>query len=113
MSDEIKKEKKIMFKPYEQVEDVGEFVVYEFKAGYLYAMYGILAIMILGFLTNTFALLIPGSIMMILYFLFVSIKYIKIRRIMKRAILPNSISVSGSKWSFSNPLRIKIRKEFI
>jgi hypothetical protein len=113
MPGEVKKEKRMMFKPFEQVEDVGGFIVYEFKTGYLYAMYCILAIMAVGFLTNAFGLLILGSIMMILYFLFVSTKYIKIRRIMKRAILTNSISVSGSKWSFSDPLRIKIRRESI
>jgi hypothetical protein len=101
-----------MFKPYYKVEEVGEFVVYELKTAYIYAMYCILAIMAVGFFTNTFALLIPGSIMMLLYFLFVSTKFIKITRITKRAAQMNSVTISGSKWSFSDPLRIKIHKEF-
>lgn len=100
-----------MFKPYKQVEEAGEFVVYEFKTVYLYALYCILVVMAVGYLASISALLVSGGILMIIYFFLVSTQYIKLGRITKRAAQTKSVEMSGSKWSFSKPLRIKVGKE--
>ena len=101
-----------MFKPYRQVEETEEFIVYEFKTIYLYAMYCIVGLLIGGSLTQNDALSLAGIILMVLYFLLVSTQYLGLHGKMKRARKESSVEISGSKWSFSNPLRIKIKREF-
>jgi hypothetical protein len=56
---------------------------------------------------------ITGTVLMSLYFLLVSTQYMGLNAKIKRAAKSSSVEMSGSKWSFSKPLRVKIRKEFI
>lgn len=102
-----------MLSPYRQVVESDEFVVYEFKTIYLYAMYGILAVIAGGYFGGISLLSTVGTMLMVLYFLFVSTRYMKLNGSIKRAAKTASVEMSGSKTSFSNPLRVKIRKEFI
>lgn len=97
-----------MFKPYRKVEVTEAFVVYECRTVYLYVMYGILASIAVGYLAGIPALLVSGGALMLLYLLLVSTQYMKLGRITKRAALSTSVEISGSKWSFAKPLRIKI-----
>ena len=97
-----------MVKPYKQVEVTEAFVVYECRTMYLYVMYGILASVAVGYFANIPVLLVSGGILMILHLLLVSTQYMKLGRITKRAAQTTSVEISGSKWSFAKPLRIKI-----
>jgi len=101
-----------MLKPYKQLEEMDGYVVYEFKTPYLYALYLILIIIAIGYFAKLTILLSLGGFLMFLYFLFVSTQYMKLGRITKRAALANSIEMSGSKWSFAKPLRVKVGKDF-
>jgi hypothetical protein len=102
-----------MLKPYRQIEDAGEFAVYEFKTIYLYVMYVFLGFAAVGWFTGDQRLSIPALALMVLYFLVVSTQYIGLRSKIKRASKESSVEMSGNKWSFSNPLRVKIKKKFI
>lgn len=99
-----------MFKPYKQ-EEYADSVVYEFKTAYLYVMYAFMALIVVGYFASIRAFLVSGALLLILYFLLVSTQYMKLGQITKRAAQVNSVEMSGSKWSFSKPLRIKINRE--
>ena len=100
-----------MFKPYKVTEETNDFVVYEFRTIYLYAMYCILAIMAAGYFARISALLVAGAVLLGLYLLLVTTQHMKVGRITGRAALQNSIEISGSKWSFTHPLRIKVKRQ--
>lgn len=102
-----------MLKPYKQVEISNEYVVYEFKTIYLYLLYGLLGIIAVGYFASMSVLTTFGTFLIILYFLLVSTQYMKLSRKIKRAAKTSTVETFGSKWSFSNPLRVKIKKEFI
>jgi len=102
-----------MLKPYRQIEENEQYTIYEFKTVYLYAMYIFLITFLVGCLANIEALSISGGVLILLYFLLVSTQYMSLGKKIKRATRESSVEMSGSKWSFSNPLTVKIRKEFI
>lgn len=102
-----------MLKPYQKIEEVDDFIVYEFKTFYLYLMYGIFGTLAMGYFQGSSILSISGIILMVAYFLLVSTQYLEVNKKIKQASEASSVEVSGSKWSFSNPLRVKIKKEFI
>lgn len=102
-----------MLKPYHQIEETEEFVTYEYNTLYLYILYGILGMLAVGFFSGVPVLSVTGAILMVLYFLLVSIQYKGLSAKIKLAAKTSSVEMSGSKWSFSNPLRVKIKKEFI
>ena len=109
----IKSKDKTMLKPYRQVEETDDYVVYEFRTIYLYLLYSILGMIAAGYLASVLALSIAGGVLMDLYFLLVFTQYMRLGRKIKRAAKKTSVEMSGSKWSFSRPLRAKIKKEFI
>ena len=102
-----------MFKPYRQIEQSDQFDVYEFNTIYLYALCGILAIIAVGYFIELYIISALGVILMVLYFLLVSTQYVKLNRKIKQAAMASSVEMSGSKWSFSNPLQVKIKREFL
>ena len=102
-----------MLRPYRQVDETGDQVVYEFRTVYLYVLYGIMGVIAAGLLARVSVLSIAGTVLMGLYFLLVSTQYMGLNAKIKRASKSSSVEMSGSKWSFSSPLRVKIRKEFI
>ena len=97
-----------MLKPYSVIEITREVVTYEFKTIYLWGLYGILVIggFSIFFEENVLAMIAGGC--MLTYFFAVSLPYRKLAAITKHAALTGTVKYSGSKWSFSNPLRITI-----
>jgi hypothetical protein len=104
---------KTMLKPYRQVEETDEYVVYEFRTIYLHLLYAILAMIAVGYFASKDFLSITGTFLMLLYFLLVSTQYMGLNGKIKRATKACAVEMSGSKWSLSCPLRVKIKKEFI
>ena len=105
------KKRKSIFKPYIVSEETDEFITYEYKTIYLYAMYCIFALMISGFMTGISALSIVGGVLMVIFFFTVSLKYMTVSRKVKAAMLSGKAEFSGSKFSFKNPLRTTIKKD--
>ena len=49
-------EDKTMLKPYRQVEKTDDYMVYEFRTIYLYLLYGIIGMIVVGYLADMFVL---------------------------------------------------------
>ena len=103
----------IMFKPYKEIERNKEFTVYEFKTIFLWFLYLILASIAFGFFADIMTLAIVGGICMFFYFALVSTQYMGLNRKIKKASKEEAVEISGSKWSFQKPLRVKIPNRFI
>ena len=99
-----------MLKPYSIVEETSEETTYEFKTIYLWILYGILAAGGIGLFLKEPILGYAAGGGMLVYFLTVSLQYRKLGAITKKAALNGFVKYSGSKWSFSNPLRVTIPK---
>lgn len=97
--------------PISIIEETEDRTVYEYSTIYLWIMYGILSIILIGFFTKINAITGTGSIMMIIYFFTVSTKYRQHGKEMKEATKSGSIQISGNKWSFKNPLKVIIPKQ--
>ena len=102
-----------MLKPYRKIKETEEYITYEFKTLYLYLMYGTLVLLAIGYFTDIFLLMGLGGFLMLLYLLVVTTQYYPLCNKIKKASKASSVEISGSKFSFSNPLRVKIKKEFI
>lgn len=100
-----------MLNPISVVEENSEQTVYEYATIYLWILYAILAIIGIGFISQTNLITGAGSVLMIIYFFTVSTKYRKHGKEMKQATSKGSIQITGNKWSFKNPLRVTIPKE--
>jgi len=101
-----------MFKPYRLVEGSEKFVVYEFKTIFVYLLYAILLIILVGYLTNQSVAEFTGIGLMVFYLCFVSTQYMGLSKKIKQASLESTVESSGSKWSFTKPLRIQIPRDF-
>jgi len=102
-----------MLRPYRQVEETDDHMVYELRTIYLYMLYGILVMIAVGYFASVPVLSSAGIVLMVMYFLLISTQYMGLSGKIKRAAKASSVEISGSKWSFSSPLRVKIKKEFI
>ena len=97
-----------MLKPYSTVEETPSGITYEFKTIYLWFLYGILALAGIAMLLKQPVLGYVAGGLTLFYFLTVSLQYRKLGAITKKAALSGSVTYSGSKWSFTNPLRVTI-----
>tara|TARA_B100000470_G_scaffold191150_1_gene158219 strand:- start:81 stop:395 length:315 start_codon:yes stop_codon:yes gene_type:complete len=101
-----------LFKPYRRIEESDEFIVYEFRTGFVYLLYAILLIIAFGYLTDQSVVSYTGLGLMVLYLCLVSTQYRTLSKRINRAAAEATVEFSGNKWSFANPLRVKILKEF-
>ena len=102
-----------LFKPYRRIEESDEFIVYEFRTGFVYLLYAILLIIAFGYLTDQSVVSYTGLGLMVLYLCLVSTQYRTLSKRINRASAEAKVEYSGSKWSFANPLRAQIPKEFV
>ena len=99
-----------LFKPYRVIEETDAFVVYEFRTGFLYLLYGILLTIGVGYFTQQNPISCTGIGLMVLYLCTVTTQYRNLSRKISQATA--TVEFSGSKWSFANPLRVQIPREF-
>ena len=102
-----------LFKPYRRIEESDEFVVYEFRPGFVYLLYAILLIIAFGYLTDQSVVSYTGLGLMVLYLCLVSTQYRTLSKRINRTAAEATVEFSGNKWSFANPLRVQIPKEFV
>lgn len=100
-----------MLNPISTIEDNENSTLYEYRAIYLWVLYGILTVLGIGVVTKEVIVSGTGGVLMLLYFLTISMKYREHGRVMKEATKNGSIEISGNKWSFKNPLRVRIPKK--
>ena len=101
-----------LFKPYRLIEETDEFVVYEFRTGFVYLLYGILLTIGVGYFTQQNAISYTGIGLMVLYLGTVTTQYRNLSKKISQATATATVEFSGSKWSFANPLRVQIPREF-
>lgn len=99
-----------MFKAIRVVLETEETLTFEYKTAYLYFIYLIVAILAIGFFIDNYSIMTIGMILMGIYFVVVSRQYRELDKVIKKASTLSPAELSGSKWSFSNPLRITVRK---
>ena len=99
-----------LFKPYRLIEETDAFVVYEFRTGFLYLLYGILLTIGVGYFTQQNLISCTGIGLMVLYLCTVTTQYRNMSEKISQATA--TVEFSGSKWSFANPLRVQIPREF-
>jgi hypothetical protein len=102
-----------LFKPYRQIEASDEFVVYEFRTGFVYLLYAILLIIGAGYLFHQSAVSYGGVGLMLLYLCLVSTQYRSLSKRISQASAEATVEFSGSKWSFANPLKVKIPNDYV
>jgi hypothetical protein len=102
-----------LFKPYRQIEVTDEFVVFEFRTGFVYLLYAILLIIGAGYLFNQSVVSYAGVCLMLLYLCLVSTQYRSLSKRISQASAEATVEFSGSKWSFTNPLKVKIPNEYV
>ncbi len=100
-----------MFKPIVKIEEDDEVVVYEYRTVYLWALYAIVLMTVVGCVAGIGVMSLVGCVLMVGYFLTVSTSYIFHGREIRRAARDGGLHFSGSKWSFKNPLRVTISKQ--
>jgi|GEM_PF-1698132 len=99
-----------MLKPYEIISENATETIYEFRSVFLWIMYGILGIFAIGYFTRLHMISLVAMAMMVVYFFMVSLPYLKLSKIIKKAALEGGVRYEGSKWSFRQPLRVTIFK---
>ena len=99
-----------LFEPYRLIEEMDAFVVYEFRTGFLYLLYGILLTIGVGYFTQQNPISCTGIGLMVLYLCTVTTQYRNLSKKISQATA--TVEFSGSKWSFANPLRVQIPREF-
>ena len=85
-------------------------MVYEFRTGFLYLLYGILLTIGVGYFTQQNPISCTGIGLMVLYLCTVTTQYRNLSKKISQATA--TVEFSGSKWSFANPLRVQIPREF-
>ncbi len=63
-----------------------------------------------GMILDWHPLTLAGSTSILLYFAVVYLPALATSREIRRAVMTRPAEISGSRWSFANPLRITIRK---
>ena len=101
-----------LFKPYRLIEETDQFVVYEFRTWFLYLLYAILLTIGVGYFTQQTAISYTSIGLMVLYLCTVTTQYRNLCKKISQATANATAEFSGSKWSFTNPLRVQIPREF-
>ena len=84
--------------------------MYEFRTGFVYLLYAILLTIGVGYFTQQNPISCTGIGLMVLYLCTVTTQYRNLSKKISQATA--TVEFSGSKWSFANPLRVQIPREF-
>lgn len=97
-----------MFSPIHIAGVTDDEITYEFRTIYLWILYGILIVGGLGLLFRQPLVMIMAAGWMVFYFFTVSVQYRRLGVLTKKAAMEGTVKISGSKWSFKQPLRITL-----
>lgn len=97
-----------MFKPYTEIEKTETHTTYVCPSIYMWIAYLLVATGIAGYLTSINWVIYIGGGGLVLYYLVVSTQYWSLKIRIKKAMRDDSVKMSGSKWSFKNPVKITL-----
>jgi hypothetical protein len=96
--------------PYRIIDEGNSYVECEFKTAHLYLTLFFVLMIVFGALLGVTVLGFAGFLLLTIYYLAGSRKYVGINREIKQAAALDGVEIIGNKWSFSNPLRVKLPK---
>lgn len=100
-----------MISAYSVVEEDEISTTYEYSTICTYWLYGSAAIWMAGYLMENQWVWMPGLVLIIGYIAVVLIPAARQAKQINASIKSQAAEISGSRWSFSKPLRIKVQKE--
>lgn len=99
-----------MISPYKIVVEDDTTLTYEYNSVSTWVLYGILAILFFGMVTENGIIELFGAALILVYFAIRIPGGKSASAHIKSALNTQSVIVSGRKHSFNNPLRVKISK---
>ena len=99
-----------MLKPYLIFAESETSITYQYSTLYSWILLGLLVFMFVGIFLNNIALQSISAVLIVLYFSATLILGREVTNKIKHALKSGSVEVSGGKYSFSRPLKIKVVK---
>ncbi len=99
-----------MWRPYEVVDDGAGRTRYTYSTACTWWMYGTIAVLAAAIVLELSWLAYAAFASIALYLLFVTIPGIRIAATLRAATRASEVRVTGSRWSFSNPLTFVVEK---
>ena len=96
-----------MIQAYKVVDTSATHITYEYNPLCSWWLYLSLGVMLVGFGLSNLWIEVAGAASILVYFATVYFPALKVARAVKRKMVSGHVQLSGSRWSFSNPLRIK------
>ena len=99
-----------MIGPYRVVEESDSSVTYQYNPLYSWALVGILAIFFIGIFIDSMAIQLLSSVLVVLYFTAKIFLGREINKVIRKSLKLGSVELSGRKYSFARPIRIRVPK---
>jgi hypothetical protein len=96
--------------PYRIVEETDTHVTYEYRTAYTWLLYAGMIVLLAGMALSNQAIETAGMVLVGLYFVAKVPLSLKVNEKIRQAMASKAVQISGSRSSFSNPLRIRIPK---
>lgn len=95
-------------KPYKIVEESGDAITYEYNPLYAWFMYSVILFYLVGLFARIEILSNLCLGFMLIYFIAKFSLGFRAEKTIRRGVLKHSVTVSGRKASFKNPLRFRV-----
>ncbi len=99
-----------MIRMYNLVEETATHVVYQYNTLCGYWLYASVALTFAGYAMQMQALTLLGALVLLVYFALVYFPGLAVARRLKAAMRMNNVQLTGSRWSFAEPLTIRALK---
>lgn len=96
--------------PFKRISEDDTHITYEYRPAYTWALYGAVVGLLIGGALESDAITIAAVVVVAVCFVANFVLGRDARRRIKQAMRSNSVQMSGSRISFSNPLRIRVPK---
>jgi hypothetical protein len=96
--------------PYRIVDESGSAVTYEYRSAYTWTLYVILAVWAVGIAIPNDTVLAIAIAAALIYFIAKLALGARVTAQIKQATQAGGVQITGSRFSFSNPLRIRVPK---
>ncbi|MEE4384767.1 MAG: hypothetical protein V2J02_22450 [Pseudomonadales bacterium] len=99
-----------MWKPYRRIEETRDRVVWRYSPLCSWWLYGTIAVLLVGIWQGSLVIEGIAIASACLYLLFVTLPGLGPARAIRSAMRNGSVTMHGSRWSFSDPLTFRVPK---
>lgn len=99
-----------MLKPYRITEETDDNITYQYNSLYSWVLISIIILLFLGIYLENTLLEVISIVLVALYFFAKLVFGREVTSRIRQALKAGSVQLSGGKYSFSNPLKIKVAK---